>query len=71
MPPQTQIAIRLPAELIERADALIPTLEGDRELRTWGRVSRAAVIRLAVLRGLEALEREHGVPGVDEPDQER
>ncbi|MCB9797102.1 MAG: hypothetical protein H6741_30825 [Alphaproteobacteria bacterium] len=69
MPSKVQIAIRLPSELIDRADALIPSLEQDSEFYTWGRVSRAAVIRLAVLRGLEVLEQEHAA-AEDKPDQE-
>ena len=51
-----QLSMRVPKELIERADALIPKLSKVPELSTWGRVSRAAVLRLVMLRGLEAIE---------------
>jgi Arc/MetJ-type ribon-helix-helix transcriptional regulator len=48
-----QIAIRLPAEWLARADKLIPALT------TPGlAVSRSDVLRAALARGLDALERE-------------
>ncbi len=49
--------VRVPGELLDRADKLVPILSTDPELRAWGRVSRASVIRLALLRELEVLER--------------
>ena len=51
--------VRLPLDLLKRADALVPALDAVPELRTWGRVSRAKVVRLALLRGLVMLEAEH------------
>lgn len=51
------IAVKLPPELIARADALLPALRNDPELGPMmGRKSRAAVIRLALIRGLGSLE---------------
>ena len=52
------IAVKLPMELVERADALVPVFEDVPEMRVWSRISRTAVIRLALLRGLESLEDE-------------
>ena len=52
------IAVKLPAELVERADALVPVFKEVPEMRVWSRVTRTAVIRLALLRGLESLEAE-------------
>ena len=51
--------VRIPSDLLERAEALIPWLETDDDLRLVGRgVSVAAVIRMAVHRGLATLEAE-------------
>ena len=52
------IAVKLPAELVERADLLVPVFKEVPEMRVWSRVTRTAVIRLALLRGLESLEAE-------------
>lgn len=52
------VTLRLPKALVERADALIPRVREDAEMLVVGRVSRSIVLRLAVLRGLESLERE-------------
>jgi hypothetical protein len=52
----TIITLRLPKSFVERADALIAQLAQDEEALLLGRVSRSIVLRLAVLRGLEALE---------------
>lgn len=52
------IAVKLPAELVERADSLVPVFKEVPEMRVWSRVTRTAVIRLALLRGLESLEAE-------------
>jgi hypothetical protein len=50
--------VKVPVELLERADALIPAMRADPELSALlGRVSRAAVVRVALLRGLAELER--------------
>lgn len=52
------IPVKLPRELLDRADALIPALRADPELAPLlGRVSRTAVVRVALMRGLAELER--------------
>ncbi len=58
MPDDTMI--RIPNQFAERADALIPLLDKRRDLLAWGRLSRAAVVRIALERGLVDLERELG-----------
>ncbi len=50
------VNVRLPTELLERAEALVAELEKDPQLRVTGRVSRSTVLRLAVWKGIEALE---------------
>jgi hypothetical protein len=57
------IQLRLPASLIEQADALIDVLSRDRDLSAAGRITRATVLRLAVARGLEDLARDYGHGG--------
>jgi hypothetical protein len=52
----TIITLRLPRSFVDRADTLIAQLAEDEEALLLGRVSRSIVLRLAVLRGLEALE---------------
>lgn len=50
-------AIRIPADLVARIDAAIPLVEADPDLRgVMSRVSRAAVLRLVLVRGLASLE---------------
>ena len=53
-----QILFRLPEDMLERIDALVPQLARRSELRAWGRASRAAVMRLLLLKGLEVIEAE-------------
>jgi hypothetical protein len=48
--------LRLPREALERAETLIPLLAKHPEFRALGRLSKATVLRLAVLHGLEVLE---------------
>jgi hypothetical protein len=50
------VTLRLPKALLQRADELVPKLRDNDEMMAMGRVSRSTVLRLAVLRGLEALE---------------
>ena len=52
--------LRLPREALERAETLIPLLAQHPEFRALGRLSRATVLRLAVLHGLEVLEQRAG-----------
>jgi hypothetical protein len=48
--------LRLPRDVHRRAEALAQLLAEDPELRAVGRMSKAAVLRLAVVHGLEVLE---------------
>ena len=50
------VTLRLPKSVLQRADALIPTLPANSEIFVVGRLSRSVVLRLAVLRGLETME---------------
>jgi hypothetical protein len=50
----------LPREALERAEPLIPLLAQHPEFRALGRLSKATVLRLAVLHGLEVLEQRAG-----------
>jgi hypothetical protein len=50
------VTLRLPKSLLSRADALIPRLRENSDIFVVGRLSRSVVLRLAVLRGLEAME---------------
>jgi hypothetical protein len=55
-------SMRLPARLLARVDALAPFLEGHPAFasRVSSRVSRSAVLRAALERGLDALEADPG-----------
>lgn len=48
--------LRLPRDVLVRAEALVPILAEHPELRALGRLSKTVVLRLAVLHGLEVLE---------------
>jgi hypothetical protein len=50
------VTVRVPAELVERAYALMEKVEENEILSTYGRVSRNAIFRLAFVRGLEVME---------------
>ena len=52
------IAMRLPPELLHKVDALTKKLAKDPAYQLH-RVSRSFVLRLAVQRGVEAIEQEH------------
>lgn len=57
-PNMQTLGIRIDQATIERADALQGFVASKPELRAMGRVSRASILRLAMLRGLEVLEAE-------------
>ncbi|HEX7476515.1 MAG TPA: hypothetical protein VF331_01785 [Polyangiales bacterium] len=61
------VTLRLPKSLLSRADALIPKLRENSEIFVVGRLSRSVVLRLAVLRGLEAMESGAGLPRATKP----
>lgn len=54
-------AVRIPLVLMERAERLIPHLRRDPDMGGVVRASASAVVRLALLQGLDALERKWGV----------
>jgi uncharacterized protein (TIGR02266 family) len=56
------VSVRLPRELLRRADKLIPRLKADDALNPFGlRASRSAVLRMALVRGLAVLEERYGM----------
>ncbi len=62
--------LRLPKEDSDRLDALIPYVEQGARAFAVGRITRSAVVRAAVIRGLDVLEKEmceHGDNGMKEP----
>jgi hypothetical protein len=50
--------IRLPDELIARAEALVEPMTTRRDLLAWNSPNRTAILRLALGRGLDSLEAE-------------
>jgi hypothetical protein len=55
---EKQVSIRLPESALARAEALVGVLAALPEYAAF-RIERAVVLRIAVLRGLAELEREH------------
>jgi hypothetical protein len=53
-----KITLRLPNDLVDRLDALVPLVAAHPRWRAFGRVTRSTVLRLAVDRGLGPLEAE-------------
>ena len=53
----TQVAIRLPRDAVTRAGKLAKALAGRPAFAAW-RMTPSAVLRLAILRGLDQLEAE-------------
>ena len=60
-------ALRLTPELLAKADALVPRIEAS-PAGQWGRITRSAVLRMALTEGLTALERRYPAP--PEEDEE-
>lgn len=54
-----QISIRVPKDALKRAETLRSKVAKDKTLAAVGKVTRSTVLRLAFMRGLEALEREY------------
>lgn len=54
------VPMRLDPDIVARADALVPILAADPVLSSVGQVTRAAVLRMALRLGLDALEERHG-----------
>ncbi len=57
MPNEVQLTLRLPADLVERVDELVPVIDRHPELMAYGRISRAGIMRLALADGIRRLER--------------
>jgi len=56
---ETQVSIRLADSAVARAEALVDVLAALPEYQAF-RVERATVLKIALMRGLAELEREHG-----------
>lgn len=54
------LSTRVAASVIDRLDAVEVLLAKDPEFTAMGRLGRSAVVRLALLRGLEVLEAKYG-----------
>jgi hypothetical protein len=55
------LSLRVPEPVAERLEALVPYLAEDATIAALGIVSTSTAARLAVGRGIEALEEEYGV----------
>jgi hypothetical protein len=53
------LSVRVSPEVLKRADRLIPKIGRDPSVTTIGNVTRSTVVKLALTRGLEALEQEY------------
>lgn len=58
-PEGTQLAARLPGDVIKRMDALRVKLAKDATLAAMGELTRSKMLRICAIRGLEQLEREY------------
>lgn len=56
---EVQMSLRLPEDLVKRLERMEARMAKDPELAPF-RVSRQSVLRMALMRGLDALEDEHG-----------
>ena len=54
---ESTLSLRLPPELVDRLDQLLDVLRGQPGLQ-WSSLSRSAVARMAIERGLVELEKE-------------
>jgi hypothetical protein len=57
--PDAALSFRVPADLIDRADALIPHLATEAVAQGFTRVSRSVVVKRALAEGLAVLERKY------------
>jgi hypothetical protein len=53
------LSVRVSPEMLKRADRLIPKVSRDPAVTTIGRVTRSTVVKLALMRGFDALEQEY------------
>lgn len=58
---ETQVSIRLPNDLLERASSLVESLRGNPDNVLLG-LNRSTVLRLAIAKGLAQLESETASP---------
>lgn len=56
---EEQVSLRLPTALLDRAEKIARKMAADPTHSTVFRVSRSAALRMALLRGVEALEADH------------
>lgn len=61
------LSLRLPADLLDRLDALVPAVDKDSELvavaSAQGAASRSLVLRLALVEGVKVLESRYATTG--------
>jgi hypothetical protein len=57
---KAQTALRIELELLNRAASLVPVLRRDPLVRALGQVSRSSVLRIALAKGLDLLEKQTG-----------
>jgi predicted DNA-binding protein len=53
------VSVRIPPELSKRLEKLVPKLAKEPAFTTLGIVTKSSVVKLALLRGVEVLEREY------------
>lgn len=56
---EKQLSLRLPVDLVDRVDAMVPVLSRLPIYQAF-RLERSTAFRIALIRGLEELEREYG-----------
>ena len=54
-----RLSLRVPRDLAKRVDSLQPKIAKDRAVATLGKLTSSTVLKLALLRGLDALEAEY------------
>jgi hypothetical protein len=54
-----RVSIRVPRDVLKRTEGLRPKIAKDRSVAMLGKVTQSTVLKLALLRGLEALEQEY------------
>ncbi len=59
-PKRGRLQLRIPNDVLARADRLVPGLQHECELRVLGRITRSSVWRLALALGLPRLEDDDG-----------
>ena len=57
--PTRQVALRLPPDVLRGAAALRPRIAARPDVAVLGRVTATTVLKLALARGLDALEQEY------------